>query len=277
VEILGEGETFIKSKSHADWSCVSLPMISMGYELMLTPLQVLTFYNGIANDGKVVKPRFVKELQYRGNTIQKIRQETLNSNLCSHSTLKKIHELLCGVVENGTANNLKNPFYKIAGKTGTAQIPDKETGYRQKSRITYQASFVGYFPADNPKYTCIVVINSESNDIYYGRVVAGTVFLEIDNTVFARQLEMHNALNSRQNPIITEAPFSKSGFYKELNYSLKELDVPVRSENGKQQWVSTHSYGDSVRILPRSVIPQLVPNVLDMGLKDGFFCLKVQD
>ena len=141
----------------------------------------------------------------------------MNPSICTRKTLDAMHELLNGVVEEGTARSLSKTNFKIAGKTGTAQIPDKKTGYKVKSRITYQASFVGYFPADDPKYSCIVVINSPSNDIYYGSLVAGPVFLEIANKVYATQLDIHDPVNMPGRPVVAEAPYSKSGSYRELS------------------------------------------------------------
>jgi cell division protein FtsI (penicillin-binding protein 3) len=273
VEILGEGVPFIKNTDHSQWSGISLPMISMGYEITLTPLQMLSFYNGIANDGKVMKPRFVREVRYRGEKIKELGTEVLNNRLASKETLSRIHKLLVGVVEDGTASNLKNPYYKIAGKTGTAQIPDSETGYRIKSRITYQASFVGYFPAEDPQYSCIVVVNAPSNDIYYGNVVAGPVFLEIANKVYSTKLEMHRPVNYARERA-REAPYSKSGYAGELKEILAALDAEVIDHSGNSDWVTTRSAGDSVKIIRRSIYRNLVPNVLDMGLKDAVYLLE---
>ena len=274
LEIMGEGEPFIKSPDHSEWSGVSLPMISMGYELTMTPLQILSFYNGIANKGKVMKPRFVKEVVYRGDVVDKFKPEVLNSSLCSESTINDLHTMLRGVVDSGTATNLSNRHFKIAGKTGTAQIPDPETGYKVKSRITYQASFVGYFPADNPKYSCIVVVNSPSNDIYYGNVVAGPVFWEIANKVFATNLDMHLPLNKPEKVQIAEAPYSKSGNFKDLNYTLKNLGFNLEEKGNHSEWISARQSDNKVQLSPRSIIPKLVPNVLDMGLKDAIYLLE---
>ncbi len=277
LEILGEGKPFIKSPDHSEWSGISLPMMAMGYEIALTPLQILTFYNGIANDGKVVKPRFVKEIQYRGTVVKKFDTEVLNSKLCSEPTLNKMHEMLVGVVERGTAKNLKNEYFKIAGKTGTAQIPDPETGYSVKSRISYQASFVGYFPADKPKYSCIVVVNAPSNNIYYGNLVAGPVFREIANKVYATQLDIHQEVNRPEREIIAEAPFSKSGYFIDLTYVLGELGVEQNNDSIKTEWVSTISSGETVSLKSRQMRKMLVPNVVDMGLKDAVFLLESSD
>ena len=277
VEILGEGKPFIKSPDHSEWSGISLPMMSMGYEISLTPLQILSFYNGIANKGKVVKPRFVKEIQYRGTVIKEFDTEVVNSKLCSEPTLNKMHEMLVGVVERGTATNLKNEYFKIAGKTGTAQIPDKETGYAVKSRISYQASFVGYFPADAPKYSCIVVVNAPSHDIYYGNLVAGPVFREIANKVYATQLDIHQEVNRSEREIIAEAPYSKSGYYNDLSFVLNSLGIEQHNDSIKSEWVSTTSSGEAVTLKSRAIRKRLVPNVMDMGLKDAVYLLESSD
>ncbi|MBN2520711.1 MAG: penicillin-binding protein 2, partial [Bacteroidales bacterium] len=191
MEIKGEGDPLIKYPSDPTWSGISLPWMSIGYELRLTPLQILTFYNAIANDGKMIKPRFVKGIMEHGEITRSFKMEVINHSICSKQTIIKVKELLEGVVENGTAQNLKNPNYKIAGKTGTAQIANKKYGYNHDKGVSYQASFVGYFPADNPKYSCIVVVNSPSRYIYYGNIVAGPVFKEIADKVYATSPELN--------------------------------------------------------------------------------------
>ncbi len=185
LQIKGEGTPVIRSPGDKLWSGISLPMMAHGYEVQMTPLQILTFYNAVANGGKMVKPRFVTEVRDGNRIVKTFDAEVITNAICSRSTINKAQSLLEGVVENGTAKNLKNANYKIAGKTGTAQIANAKHGYRSGSRISYQASFVGYFPADNPLYSCIVVVNAPSNWVYYGNVVAGPVFKEIADKVYA--------------------------------------------------------------------------------------------
>jgi cell division protein FtsI (penicillin-binding protein 3) len=145
--------------------------------------------------------------------------------------------MLEGVVEIGTAKNLKNDTYKIAGKTGTAQIAKSRFGYRTASGINYQASFAGYFPADNPKYSCIVVVNSPSNGVYYGNVVAGTVFKEIADKVYATSFDMHPRLKSVKQMV--DIPFSKTGLKKDLDYVFDKLDIEVADNDLETEWIST--------------------------------------
>src|SRR5206468_2668810 len=133
----------------------SLPWMSIGYELKLTPLQILTFYNAIANNGRMVKPKFVREERYHGSLLKSFPTETIGDTIASPLAIAKARRLLEGVVQNGTASSLNKSCYKIAGKTGTAQMFSNNYGF-DKSHRAYQASFVGYFPADNPKYSCMV-------------------------------------------------------------------------------------------------------------------------
>jgi cell division protein FtsI (penicillin-binding protein 3) len=182
----------------------SLATMSFGYEVKITPLQILAFYNAIANDGKMVRPRFAREIRNNGKLEWTFPTEVIDQSICSRSTLKIARQILEGVVDNGTATNLKNSRFKIAGKTGTTQMYNRRTGYKEKS---YQASFVGYFPADKPKYSCIVVIYSPRNFIYHGAHVAGPVFYEIASKVFATDLAMQDPVNKCR-PKNLEIPFS---------------------------------------------------------------------
>jgi len=217
----------------------------------------------------MVKPLFAKEIRNHGKVERVFTTEVINPSVCSKSSLKKIKELLEGVVENGTATNLKNSHFKIAGKTGTTQIYQKETGYSKKS---YQASFVGYFPADEPKYSCIVVIYSPKNYVYHGALVAGPVFLEIANKVYATNVDIHKAINEgkKKSPDI---PYSKNGFQKEISTVLKDLEIKQVCNN-RTEWVTTERNEDFIELKPRILKDNLVPNVVSMGLKDALFILE---
>ncbi|MCG8309248.1 MAG: penicillin-binding protein 2, partial [Cytophagales bacterium] len=190
VEIQGEGRPVIKHPSQVDrWYGTSLPWMSIGYELLLTPLQMLSVYNAVANDGRMVKPMFVKEIRQGGKTLERFKTETINRSICSGKTIDSLKSLLEGVVQRGTASlTLKNTVYKIAGKTGTAQIAKGSRGYNKSD---YNASFAGYFPADDPKYSCIVVVNNPTKGRIYGSSVAAPVFKEIADKVYAKQLDIH--------------------------------------------------------------------------------------
>ena len=273
IDIYGEGKPVIKSPGQNGWSGITLPWMSIGYEINMTALQMLTFYNAVANDGVMVKPRFVKEIRYHGSTDKRFETEVINPSICSRSTLRKVRKMLEGVVDTGTAMNLKNSNFKIAGKTGTAQIPDKKTGFAVKSGITYQASFVGYFPADDPQYSCIVVVNSPSRFVYYGNVVAGPVFKEIANKVYATRLDLQEPINNHRVKL-AEMPFTKSGNKKDLKVALDFLDIPFEDKDKKADWTIPTQQDEVISLKPRTVINNLVPNVVGMGMKDALYLME---
>ncbi|MCR9154245.1 MAG: penicillin-binding transpeptidase domain-containing protein [Bacteroidetes bacterium] len=178
LPIKGEGKARIPTVDDPDWSGISLPWISFGYETSFTPLQILSLYNAVANDGAMVKPRFLESVQEHGRTIKSLETEIINPSICSPETLQKLQVLLQGVVQNGTARTGANSVCTMAGKTGTCQLNYWKGGPRE-----YQASFAGYFPADKPRYSCIVVVNKPLKD-YYGSNVAFPVFQKIAEGIY---------------------------------------------------------------------------------------------
>ena len=273
VEIKGEGSPYIQYPGDKYWSGVSLPMISHGYEVRMTPLQILTFYNAIANNGKMVKPGFVREIRYHGERIRKFDTKVINPSICSDETIRKVHEILEGVVENGTAKNLRNDNFKIAGKTGTAQIANEKYGYKQGSDISYQASFVGYFPAENPKYSCIVVINSPTSSIYYGNLVAGPVFKEIADKVYATSLfrEEQQYFNI---PETYDPPYTKNGNLDDLRLIFERFNIATLNENVVSEWVATVKQDSTILLKPLDIRKGIMPNVKEMGLRDALYILE---
>lgn len=274
LEIKGEGVPHIKDPTDPTWSGLSLPWMSVGYELQMTPLQILTFYNAIANDGVMVKPRFVKEIRYHGELVKTFSPEILNPSVCSKSTISKAREMLEGVVQQGTATNLKRTAYKIAGKTGTAQIARRSSGYSDaEGKKTYQASFAGYFPADNPKYSCIVVVYSPSLKAYYGGQVAAPVFLEISDKVFATDLDLQPGF---EKPEKTSVPLLTNGYLADIERVCSQLNVPVDKRDVNSDWVLASCDTTSVLLSNRIIRPGQVPNVVGMGLKDALYLLENQ-
>ncbi len=267
IDIKGEGTPLIRYPGDRYWSGISLPMMSHGYEVQMTPLQLLTFYNAIANGGRMMKPRIVKEIQYHGESLRKINPEVLNPAICSHSTIEKARLLLEGVVKNGTAKNLDNDNYSIAGKTGTAQIANDKYGYKHGGRVSYQASFVGYFPAEDPVYSCIVVVNAPSNAVYYGNLVAGPVFKEIADKVYVTQFYSDPEAPDFRPPDV------KKGYIDDTEYLLAELGIKY-TYHGKEKWVESFKAQDTVKFRELELIENLVPNVVGMGLKDAIFLLE---
>ncbi|QBN18725.1 penicillin-binding protein [Flavobacterium nackdongense] len=183
LEFKGEGAPFIPQPTDKNWSNLSLPWMAFGYGVSVTPLQTLTFYNAVANNGKMVKPQIVSEVKQWDKTIKKYNTVVMNPKICSKETIKKVKAVLANVVKKGTGKALYSKDFSMAGKTGTAQVNYAKNGGSEKY---YASSFVGYFPADNPKYSCIVVVHKPStvNNNYYGADVAGPVFKRIAQKIF---------------------------------------------------------------------------------------------
>ena len=272
IQLKGEGEPLIRYPGDKLWSGLTLPMMSHGYEVQLTPLQILTFYNAVANDGKMMRPLFVSAIMRNGNVIKSYDPEVIINSIASRSTIRKAKKMMEGVVENGTATNLKNPNYKIAGKTGTAQIAKEKYGYRSGDRVSYSASFVGYFPAENPLYSCIVVVNSPSNGVYFGNVVAGTVFKEISDKVYATRFFRIYKPETKDN-IKPSAPDAGNGYRADINEVLKNLDIKYR-RTADDDWVVTRESGDTVSLSGLKMQPGLVPDVRGMSLRDAVYLLE---
>jgi len=182
LPIIGEGKPKITHPSDKkNWDGLDLPWMAFGYGVSLTPLQTLTFYNAIANDGEMVKPRFLKAVKEFDKTIVPFEKEVIDPSVCTVETAKKVKQMMKNVVEkkHGTAHNIYSPNFSMAGKTGTCQ-----TEYWIESG-RYISSFVGYFPAENPKYSCIVVIHKPDTKLgYYGNIVAAPVFKKIAQKIY---------------------------------------------------------------------------------------------
>ena len=272
LDIEGEGLPRVKNVSAKDWSAISLPWMSIGYETKLTPLQILTFYNGIANNGKVVRPHFVKEIQSNGKTIKSFGVEVLKDSLASKNALAKIRQMMEGVVQNGSAKVLSTSPYKVAGKTGTAQMSTNNFGY-DKTHPTYQASFVGYFPADAPKYSCMVVVYAPSNDMYFGGAVAAPIFKDIADKVYSNHIELHDKL-LQTDTTVNVLPIAKAGQQKDLKKILAELNISNYSKDNDASFVGTATESDRIMMSEKKIKAGIAPSVVGMGIQDAIYILE---
>jgi cell division protein FtsI (penicillin-binding protein 3) len=271
LQIAGEGLPTIKNAKDKSWSALSLPWMSIGYESSLTPLQILTFYNAIANNGKIVKPRFVKEVRSHGQLVKEFPAQVNNKPIASKDALAKARKMMEGVVQHGTAKSLKDSPYLIAGKTGTAQIANDKNGYNKNDK-SYQASFVGYFPADAPKYSCIVVVYSPSNNVYYGGAVAAPVFKEIADKVYANHLDLHSTnVDTTYTAFI---PSVKAGNQRDLKKILAILEIPNSSSDEEAKIVSASPSKERVQIVERKTTGGYVPDVRGMGMAEAIYLLE---
>lgn len=271
LEIKGEGKPSIASPEDKTWSGISLPWMSIGYEVLQTPLQILTLYNAIANDGEMVKPKMVQAIKKHGKVEKEFPTEILSKQICSPKTIADLKVLLEGVVDHGTASNLKHANYNIAGKTGTAQISKGGSYHIDKS---YQASFVGYFPAEKPRYTCIVVVDSPTSSVYYGNLVAGPIFKEISDKVYSTQIKMHDQVATDPKLADQLIPISKVTTKKDLLKAFEALNIQADVKDPDAKWAVAKSKSDTVEVTEREVIENLVPRVVGMGAMDALFLLE---
>jgi cell division protein FtsI (penicillin-binding protein 3) len=271
LQIEGEGIPVIKDTKSKSWSKTTLPYMSIGYECKMTPLQILTLYNMVANNGRMVKPKFVNEIRQKGELVKSYPLEVIGDSICSPSTIKKAKQLLEAVVQNGTGISLKHCEYKVAGKTGTARIANNNDGYEV---VKYQASFVGYFPADKPKYSCMVVVYAPSNDLYYAAQVACPIFKEIADKVYATNIEMHDELQADSTVAENSFPVFKPGSIREANKVLEKLNIAEKPLGNESVLTEVSQKDKKVNLAKVNIEDKIVPNVIGMGLRDAIYLLE---
>jgi cell division protein FtsI (penicillin-binding protein 3) len=260
LQIAGEGAPNIKGpKDGKYFAKTTLPWMSIGYETQLPPLNILTFYNAIANNGTMVQPLLVKEVVKNGEVIKSFSTEVINKKICSDKTLAQIREILRKVVSEGLAKPAGNSRFPVAGKTGTAQISQGAAGYKS-GRTMHMVSFCGYFPADAPQYSCIVSIQNPRIGYASGGVMAGGVFGKIAERVYAKNLsfDVSHAIDS----VGVHAPAIKAGDSREAQLVLDRLDVP----DEKQLLADNKAR--------KEVAMNIVPNLIGMGAKDAVYELE---
>lgn len=268
LDLKGEPMPTLYEPGKGGWSGISLPWMAVGYEVQQTPLQTLAFYNAVANNGTYVRPQFVKEIR-RGNELEKkFPPIIIKDKICSDRTLVDLKKCLKGVVQRGTGKSLSSAYFDIAGKTGTARILGKNNNYEDNR---YLASFAGYFPADNPIYSCIVVVTGPTEDIY-GAVVSGTVFTAIANKVYASSLGYHKPINVGAKRD-TDVPQTKVGNRKDLMELFDRFRIPYTSLTDKEYAVVRKDNEKAV-LERRYVGRETVPNVVGMTAKDAVYLIE---
>ena len=270
-QLLGEGEPLIKGPDDPEWYGTTLPWMSVGYETNLTPLQTLAFYNAVANDGKMIQPILIKSINRANKPVETFKAKVLNKKIASDETLEKLRLMLEGVVERGTAKNVRNEHYKIAGKTGTAQ---RLVNGRYMTQ-SYYASFAGYFPAEDPLYSCIVVIDNPKGWNRYGGDVSAPVFKEIADMIYAQNLEIHDSFT----PEYTAAnngtfPVIRAGRLEELNELCNLLGISNHPNQEAGEWVRSSVNNNAITWRKNHEDTGLVPNVQGMTLRDAIYILE---
>lgn len=276
VNLVGEGTPHVYSTvGEGSWSGLSLTQMAIGYEVTQTPLQTLALYNAVANNGVMMKPVFVTETQKNGETISRFSPEVVNDRVCSAKTLEACKIMMEGVCipdGEGTAARLfKNSPYTVAGKTGTCKIA--HNGSYAEGR--YRASFTGYFPAEDPKYTCIVVISDTKSGSYYGSTIAAPVFRDLADLIYATDPSFHEINTEPLLPVAEQhLPTANNGARAELEYLYEELGIQYADLSNQSDWVSVSTKKDSVILATRNIEPHTMPNVKGMGLKDALYLLE---
>ena len=275
LEIPGAGKPKIKHPSDpsAKWSGTTLPWMSIGYETEMPPIYTLTFYNAIANNGKMVKPFFVKAICKDGDEIKKFKTETLNSSICSQGTLNKVQRMLIDVVEKGTAEAARSENFQIAGKTGTAQVNYGKKGVSKSHQLT----FCGYFPADAPKYTCIIVVWNPSSKVYPSAgSICGPVFKNIAERIYAQSPLLQSEPKDICDTFNIQMPITKDGKRKELQLVLDKLNLPYTLLNGadSEEWTFSEAQKNNINMRAQKIYANTVPNTIGMGARDAVYILE---
>lgn len=271
IELKGEPTPTMFSPGKRGWSGISLPWMSIGYEVQQTPLQTLAFYNAVANNGKLVRPQFVEQIRRGPQVVKSFSPVVLNKQVCSKSTLLQLQSCLEGVVLRGTGAALKSSLFTIAGKTGTAVLQNANGKYGEEGNKTYQASFVGYFPSKEPLYSCIVVVSAPTRDIY-GATVSGTVFTKIANKVYSNSLRYHKAIN-KSGKRLNEIPKSKRGNTSDLMKVFQNLQVKYHFKT-YMDWAKPSVENGQVEMEGTKYSRTVVPNVKGLSARDAVYLIE---
>lgn len=271
LEIPGSGKAKIKDPSSKSWWKTTLPWMSFGYETQIPPIYTLTFFNAIANNGKMIKPYFTRSIQSNGEIIKSFHTEVINPSICSASTLREIRQMLRDVVDKGTGRPVKSDIIPLAGKTGTAQLSQGVAGYKAGGK-SHQVSFCGYFPADKPKYSCIVVIRRPRIGYPSGGSMSGVVFKNIAEKVYAANVRLKPD-ELQTDSSLNKLPVVKGGERKSIRYVMDKLDVDY-DDKANSEWVRMHTDSMEVICEPLKVVENLVPSVIGMGAKEAVYLLE---
>lgn len=267
---VGEASPKILGPKERYFAKTTLPWMSIGYETQIPPIYILNFYNAIANNGKMVKPKFVKSITKDGNIIKDFPTETINEQICSEHTLEQIQMILKSVVANGLAKPAGSKLFSVSGKTGTAQISQGKAGYKSGG-TKHLVSFCGYFPSEKPMYSCYVAIQAPKASPS-GGIQAGSVFSKIAECVYAKHLFFDLAQAKDSTSIMI--PDTKNGNLKETAYILDELDIKYNKPGNNIEWCKASDESDNVLLSELNINEKLIPNVRGMGAKDAVFLLE---
>ena len=269
VDIVGEARPDIFRPNEKRWVPTALPWMAFGYNLQVTPLQTLALYNAVANHGKMMRPYLISSIKEEGVLLKNVEPTVIREKICSDQTLKMLQSCLEGVCTEGTAKEIfKNSLYPVAGKTGTALMANGKMAYSER---IFQSSFAGYFPADNPQYTCIVVIKNKPHaKVYFGAAVAGTVFKEISDRLYSTYVKGNNS------PVLKQlkndsALLQYAGYKKDISRVLATLKMNLRDSSNNASWAIIYGDQKSMIAFSKKVADNTMPELKGMGLKDAVY------
>ncbi len=274
IPMEGEVASQIKKPSDKNWNkVISLPFISHGYEMKVTPLKMLTFYNAVANDGFMVRPMLVRKIRSNQEIVEEYKPQVSKERIASESTIRQMKEALAGVVANGTAHKINSPYYSIAGKTGTAQL----NGPKGPEEGKYHASFAGFFPLDKPKYSMIISINNPkgySLSSLYGGSVSAPVFKEIADRIYLYDVSLHNSPAIKPQKQTEGESLYLAGYSNDLNAIASELKL-ARQPTVENQWITGKIKGRESSVWQKKYPAEIrLPDVSGMNLRDALFLLE---
>lgn len=277
LDIGNERQAYVTTPSEPGWSPVTLASLGYGYATTLTPMHTLMFYNAVANGGKMMRPYFVEDLEKDGIIYEKHEPEVIIGSICSKSTLRAAHEALKYVVTDGTAKNCHDERYQIAGKTGTARIAMEGGGYEDAQGYRrHQASFAGFFPADDPKYSCIVVMyTGKTRGNFYGATWAAPIFKDVADKIYTSHPEWESPIQA-EGLTPTDNPSIASGRASRMHQPIMALPMAEKPHGMKDEgWVKvTNHEKDVCTTEPLDIETGIVPDVCGMGLKDAIYLLE---
>lgn len=276
IDIVGAAKPFIKKPTSRYWDKTTIPFMAHGYEELETPLNLLMVYNAIANNGTMMKPYLVNSIDEMGEPIKTFEPQVLVKKICSEAILGKLKSCLLGVVQNphGTAHGIEDSQFQFAGKTGTAVTAMNNRGYNKDSKI-YQSAFIGYFPANDPEYSIAVVIqNSKASKHVYGATVAGPVFKEIAERLYATRVADKTINQFQYAP--DKGIYQFYGMKKDLNTIFNVLKYKETDPSTPGQWRTTILHDGNAKLLADNIsaTSTKVPDVTGMGLKDALYLLE---
>ncbi len=266
IDIYGEPKPTIRQMDSKYWSKISLTWLSFGYESAQTPLQVLTFYNAIANGGKMMKPQLVQRIENDGKVVKQFDPIVIDKAIASRKNIDSVKVLLANVVKRGTARNLSDAPYTIAGKTGTAIIHDIDKKFSKKR---YRASFAGYFPAEDPRYSIIVVVNNPRKGSIYGNRAAGNVFKAIGNKIYAKHIDIPPKETQHSDSTNNTPPSYVIGNNKNISHAYES--VGYKANTPQADWIVSVPAADTILFKERKISLTTIPDFKGMSLNDAVY------